>query len=146
MQLSGISKLLESTEYARFGTTHSDQVSPLSIGMTVGVPENENAEVGTGVCVGNRITVGIGTAEGSGVAVEVAVGIAVGIAVCVSAIAVPAMDKAVSMARVGCVLGVGKKLLQEVNTTTARSDERIVLPNTAPSLLNTEYCPLITDH
>ena len=90
----------------------------------MGVPEKESADVGTGVSVGgNGENVGSGVAEGS----RVAVGVAVGNAVCVSAIAVPTMARAVSIACVGCVLSVGRKLLQEVNITTVRSNEVIAL-------------------
>jgi hypothetical protein len=88
------------------------------MGITVGVPEKESAEVGIGVLVG-----GNGVAKGNSAAVEVSVGIAV----CVSAIVVPAIAMAVSIPCVGCVLSVGRKLLQEVNITTVRSNESIAL-------------------
>ena len=81
--------------------------------------------IGVGVSVGgNGENVGIGVAEGISVAVEVAVGIAV----CVSAIAVPTKAMAVSIAFVGCVLSVGRKLLQDANITIVRNKGIIVLP------------------
>ena len=90
----------------------------------MGVPEKESADVGIGVSVGgNGENVGNGVTVGSSVAAEVAVGIAV----CVSAIAVPTMARAVSITCVGCVLSVGRKLLQEVNITTVRSNEVVAL-------------------
>lgn len=90
----------------------------------MGIPEKESAEVGIGVSVGcNGENVGCGVAEGSSVAVEVAVGIAV----CVSAIAVPAIARAVSIACVGCVLITGGKLLQDVKIIVIRNSEIIAL-------------------
>lgn len=63
----------------------------------MGVPEKERADVGIGVSVeGNGEYIGSGVAEG--------ICVVVGIAVCVSAIAVPAKDIAVSATFVGCVL------------------------------------------
>jgi hypothetical protein len=49
--------------------------------------------------------------------------VAVGTAVCVSASSVPAMARAVSMTCVGCVLGVDRKLLQEVSSAKARRND-----------------------
>jgi len=99
---------------------HSDHVSPLGRGITVGVPEKESADVGIGVSVGgNGEYIGSEVAEGNTVGV--------GIAVCVSAIAVPTMARAVSKACVGCVFSEDGKLLQEPNNTTARRNNVVTL-------------------
>ena len=69
---------------------------------------------------GNGENVGSGVTEGVCVVVFVT-------AVCVSAIAVPTTAKAVSIAVVGCVLGVGRKLLHEAKITNIGSNEIIAL-------------------
>jgi len=104
---------------------HSTHVSSFSKTITVGVPETGIGElVVVGILVGgNGVVVGSGVAEGG----NVAVGVAVGIAVCVSATIVFAIDRAVSIISVGFVLGAGRKLLQEVNIITTRSNKIITL-------------------
>jgi hypothetical protein len=81
-------------------------------GIIVGVPEKESTDVGIGVSVGGN---------GEYVGIGVTIGVAVGVAVWISAISVPTMTKAVSVAR------VGRKLLHEVSHTAIRRKEVITL-------------------
>ena len=80
---------------------HSDHVSPLSIGITVGIPEKERADVGIGVSVG-----GNGEDVGNEVAVNGNVTVELG---------------------VSCSSSASGKPLQEDNITTIRNNENMNL-------------------